>query len=214
MEERKFKVGDKVVLTTTECTLFEVGDFAEVIQVDNDSTDLQYEVSNPENSDWVTESQIKLASDPETFTGLELVTMLANGELREGDKFKCDTYVWQAEVEVSKSRENLEFIYQNGISVNWNNSMLTSHKWVKVAEKFQYKLNLSTLGQLGLKPNYEVEQYLNVTTNRLGNIEISADGRLEQVGCQTWFTDEEFEQLEDPDKVKHLFEKVIETEES
>lgn len=214
MEERKFKVGDKVVLTTTECTLFEVGDFAEVIQVDNDSTDLQYEVSNPENSDWVKESQIKLASDPETFTGLELVTMLANGELREGDKFKCDTYVWQAEVEVSKSRENLEFIYQNGISVNWNNSMLTSHKWVKVAEKFQYKLNLSTLGQLGLKPNYEVEQYLNVTTNRLGNIEISADGRLEQVGCKTWFTDEEFEQLEDPDKVKHLFEKVIETEES
>lgn len=214
MEERKFKVGDKVVLTTTECTLFEVGDFAEVIQVDNDSTDLPYEVSNPENSDWVKESQIKLASDPETFTGLELVTMLANGGLREGDKFKCDTYVWQAEVEVSKSRENLEFIYQNGISVNWNNSMLTSHKWVKVAEKFQYKLNLSTLGQLGLKPNYEVEQYLNVTTNRLGNIEISADGRLEQVGCQTWFTDEEFEQLEDPDKVKHLFEKVIETEES
>lgn len=214
MEERKFKVGDKVVLTTTECTLFEVGDFAEVIQVDNDSTDLQYEVSNPENSDWVTESQIKLASDPETFTGLELVTMLANGELREGDKFKCDTYVWQAEVEVSKSSDNLEFIYQNGISINWNNSMLTSHKWVKVAEKFQYKLNLSTLGQLGLKPNYEVEQYLNVTTNRLGNIEISADGRLEQVGCQTWFTDEEFEQLEDPDKVKHLFEKVIETEES
>lgn len=214
MEERKFKVGDKVVLTTTECTLFEVGDFAEVIQVDNDSTDLQYEVSNPENSDWVKESQIKLASDPETFTGLELVTMLANGELREGDKFKCDTYVWQAAVEVSKSSENLEFIYQNGISINWNNSMLTSHKWVKVAEKFQYKLNLSTLGQLGLKPNYEVEQYLNVTTNRLGNIEISADGRLEQVGCQTWFTDEEFEQLEDPDKVKHLFEKVIETEES
>lgn len=214
MEERKFKVGDKVVLTTTECTLFEVGDFAEVIQVDNDSTDLPYEVSNPENSDWVKESQIKLASDPETFTGLELVTMLANGELREGDKFKCDTYVWQAEVEVSKSSDNLEFIYQNGISINWNNSMLTSHKWVKVAEKFQYKLNLSTLGQLGLKPNYEVEQYLNVTTNRLGNIEISADGRLEQVGCKTWFTDEEFEQLEDPDKVKHLFEKVIETEES
>lgn len=214
MEERKFKVGDKVVLTTTECTLFEVGDFAEVVRVDNDSTDLQYEVSNPENSDWVKESQIKLASDPETFTGLELVTMLANGELREGDKFKCDTYVWQAEVGVSKSRENLEFIYQNGISVNWNNSMLTSHKWVKVAEKFQYKLNLSTLDQLGLKPNYEVEQYLNVTTNRLGNIEISADCRLEQVGCQTWFTDEEFEQLEDPDKVKHLFEKVIETEES
>lgn len=214
MEERKFKVGDKVVLTTTECTLFEVGDFAEVIQVDNDSTDLPYEVSNPENSDWVKESQIKLASDPETFTGLELVTMLANGELREGDKFKCDTYVWQAEVEVSKSSDNLEFIYQNGISINWNNSMLTSHKWVKVAEKFQYKLNLSTLGQLGLKPNYEVEQYLNVTTNRLGNIEISADRRLEQVGCQTWFTDEEFEQLEDPDKVKHLFEKVIETEES
>lgn len=214
MGERKFKVGDKVVLTTTECTLFEVGDFAEVIQVDNDSTDLQYEVSNPENSDWVTESQIKLASDPETFTGLELVTMLANGELREGDKFKCDTYVWQAEVEVSKSRENLEFIYQNGISVNWNNSMLTSHKWVKVAEKFQYKLNLSTLDQLGVKPNHEVEQYLNVTTNRLGNIGISADCGLEQEGCQTWFTDEEFEQLEDPDKVKHLFEKVIETEES
>lgn len=214
MEERKFKVGDKVVLTTTECTLFEVGDFAEVVRVDNGSSVFSYEVSNPENSDWVKESQIKLASDPETFTGLELVTMLANGELKEDDKFKCDTYVWQADVEVSKSRENLEFIYQNGISVNWNNSMLTSHKWVKVAEKFQYKLNLSTLGQLGLKPNYEVEQYLNVTTNRLGNIEISADGRLEQVGCQTWFTDEEFEQLEDPDKVKHLFEKVIETEES
>lgn len=214
MEERKFKVGDKVVLTTTECTLFEVGDFAEVVRVDNGSSVFSYEVSNPENSDWVKESQIKLASDPETFTGLELVTMLANGELKEDDKFKCDTYVWQADVEVSKSRENLEFIYQNGISVNWNNSMLTSHKWVKVAEKFQYKLNLSTLGQLGLKPNYEVEQYLNVTTNRLGNIEISADYRLEQVGCQTWFTDEEFEQLEDPDKVKHLFEKVIETEES
>lgn len=214
MEERKFKVGDKVVLTTTECTFFEVGDFAEVVRVDNGSSVFSYEVSNPENSDWVTESQIKLASDPETFTGLELVTMLANGGLREGDKFKCDTYVWQAEVEVSKSRENLEFIYQNGISVNWNNSMLTSHKWEKVVEKFQYKLNPVYLDQLGVKPSYEDEQYLNVATNCLGNIEILADCGFETVDCQTWFTDEEFENLEDPDKVKHLFEKVIETEES
>lgn len=214
MEERKFKVGDKVRITSNEETYFKVGDIADVITVDDETCTFQYKVSNDCRSDWLMESQIKLASEPDTYTGLELVTMLANGELREGDKFKCDTYVWQADVEVSKSRENLEFIYQNGISVNWNNSMLTSHKWVKVEEKFQYTLNQVYLDQLGVKPNYEVEQYLNVTTNRLGNIEISADCGLEQAGCQTWFTDEEFEQLEDPNKVKHLFEKVIETEES
>lgn len=122
MEERKFKVGDKVRITSNEETYFKVGDIADVITVDDETCTFQYKVSDEGKSDWLMESQINLASEPDTYTGLELVTMLAT--------------------------------------------------------------------------------------------EILADCRLEQVGCQTWFTDEGFENLEDPDKVKQLFEKVIETEES
>lgn len=214
MEERKFKVGDKVVITSNECTWFKVGDIAEVIKVDNEPCVFPYEVSNHSNSDWLMESQIKLASEPETYTGLELVTMLANGELKEGDKFKRANGVWQANVEVSNALGDLNIIYSNGENVTWNNYMLTAHNWEKVVEKFQYKLNPVYLDQLGVKPKFGGWQYLNVVTNNLGDIEILVDGGFEAGSYQTWFTDEEFENLEDPNKVKHLFSKVIETEEN
>lgn len=122
MEERKFKVGDKVRITSNEETYFKVGDIADVITVDDETCTFQYKVSDEGKSDWLMESQINLASEPDTYTGLELVTMLAT--------------------------------------------------------------------------------------------EILADRGFETIDCRTWFTDEGFENLEDPDKVKQLFEKVIETEES
>ncbi|QXP45187.1 hypothetical protein cd3_061 [Carnobacterium phage cd3] len=214
MEERKFKVGDKVRVIINEATGFKVGDVAEVICVDNAPCAFPYEVSNTEKSDWLMESQIKLASEPETYTGLELVTMLANGELKNGDKFKRASEDWKADVRVSKSNGDLSLGFLNGRKVDWDSSMLNASGWEKVVEKFQYKLNPAYLDQLGVKPKFGGWQYLNMVTNQLGGIELLVGSGIETGSYQTWFTDEEFEQLEDPNKVKHLFSKVIETEES
>lgn len=118
-----------------------------------------------------------------------------------------------------------QFTVRNGVLCYADNfeltildEKLTQSKFTVVTEsepKFQYTLNKVYLNQLGVKPVWSTHVFLNAHVNKLGNLELTVDTSNDNhPAYQTWFTDKEFEELEDVDNIKHLFNKVVRQEES
>lgn len=203
-EINKLSVGDKVVLTKSSYA-GSVGDVVTVKATDK-GTSMVLLVCNDriETSYWVDNEDVA----PYGERLFSLVDILSNIEELEGKVLSSPDYLRNFTV---KSRvlcyaDNYERAVLGDRLINTVFGEVV--QVVKEEPKFQYTLNEVYLNQLGVKSVYSSFNYLNASTNHLGNEHLEALTPSETSTYKTWFTDKEFDELEDADNIKHLFSKV------